>query len=77
MDKDSKRKAKELFFEATKMPLEKRRAYLAKECAGNEALRAEVDSLLDSLNEAGDFLTEPPSSLRADALLRGPTEPAP
>ena len=32
-----------------------RRAYLDCSCAGNEALRAEVESLLAASEEAGDF----------------------
>jgi hypothetical protein len=37
--------------------------------------RAAVDSLLDSKEELGDFLAEPPSELAEDLLASGPIAP--
>ena len=46
----------ELFERAIALPAEDRAAYLAEACAGDEALRAELDSLIASHLAAPDFL---------------------
>jgi WD40 repeat protein/serine/threonine protein kinase/Tfp pilus assembly protein PilF len=52
--------AKTIFGEALAIgPAEERAAYLEKACAGDAALRAEVESLLAALEGAGDFLRQP------------------
>ena len=45
---DDWRRLKEVFAGARALPAERRPAYLAAACAGNEALRQEVESLLAS-----------------------------
>jgi serine/threonine protein kinase len=53
-------KANSLFLQALDMPSPKRRtAFLDEACAGNSALRAEVEQLLKAHEEAGDFLRRP------------------
>jgi hypothetical protein len=52
--------ANALFVRALKIPSpEERAAFLAEACAGDPALRAEVDQLLKAHAEAGDFLQRP------------------
>jgi eukaryotic-like serine/threonine-protein kinase len=45
-----------------------RAAYLAELCAGDEALRAEVESLLAFHEKAGDFIEEPPNKEAAEVV---------
>src|SRR5262245_53201422 len=52
--------AKSIFGKALAMDAaEERAAYLEQACGGNAALRAEVESLLAALENAGDFLKQP------------------
>jgi predicted Ser/Thr protein kinase len=46
----------ELFGEALSLPLAERAAYLARACGGDEALRAEVERLLQAHDRAGGFI---------------------
>jgi serine/threonine-protein kinase len=48
-----------LYFEARELDTSTRAAFLAKACHGDEALRAEVESLLELDGAAGRFLTRP------------------
>ena len=50
------RRAEELFHAALEKPAERRGAYLAEICGEDSLLRAEIDRLLDSHGQAGDFL---------------------
>src|SRR6266699_3463950 len=43
---------------ALELPAEERPAYLSQACAGNEALRRQVERLLRNLSRAGHFLTQ-------------------
>jgi serine/threonine protein kinase/Tol biopolymer transport system component len=52
-------RVKDLFNEAVELPPEERDAFLGAACAGNDALRREVDALLEADEEAGGFLPEP------------------
>ena len=56
---------KEVFAGARALPADKRPAYLAAACDGNDALRQEVESLLSSDERAKGFL-EAPAVVRAD-----------
>jgi predicted Ser/Thr protein kinase len=62
-----------VFQEALDQPTEVRRAWLREECGGDTALLREAESLLDTLDTAGDFLEKPaqvdPGDL--DTLLPG------
>ncbi|MFO1043486.1 MAG: protein kinase [Planctomycetaceae bacterium] len=51
-----------------------RAAFLDQACAGDVALRAEVDRLLASNNQAGSFLAKPAPELGATLLVSGPGE---
>ena len=65
--------AKDIFAEALRLtnPAE-RAAYVARACAGNPALRREVESLLSAHAQAGDFL-DLTRSLPASDFLIEPT----
>ncbi|HEY2865679.1 MAG TPA: protein kinase, partial [Pyrinomonadaceae bacterium] len=52
-------KVKALFHEALRQNSGEREAFLDRECAGDGELRSEVESLLQSLNDAQDFLEMP------------------
>lgn len=52
-------RVKELFNEAVELPAEERDAFLSTACAGDLALRREVDGLIAADDEAAGFLPEP------------------
>jgi serine/threonine protein kinase len=54
-----RQRLKEVFAAARALPASGRQAYLAGACAGDEALRREVESLLSSDDHAGKFLESP------------------
>lgn len=58
----------QLFHAALEHPAAERAALLAEACAGDEALRRELESLLDAHEETGDFFETPPADLAADWL---------
>jgi eukaryotic-like serine/threonine-protein kinase len=60
---DRWQRAKELFGAALERPPAERSAYLDAACAGDAALRAEVESLLAAHDEASSFLDEPAAAL--------------
>ena len=61
---------KDVFAGARALPASERHAYLSAACAGNEALRQEVESLLASDERAKSFLESP-------AVVRGDGTPHP
>ena len=54
-----RQRLKEVFADARALPAADRQAYLSAACAGNEALRREVESLLASDERAKSFLESP------------------
>jgi eukaryotic-like serine/threonine-protein kinase len=52
-------KITEVYHSALELEPEKRRAFLDAACAGDEALRSEVEALLEAEREAGDFIARP------------------
>lgn len=46
-----------------------RSAFLAEACAGDEALRSEVESLISSHRKASDFIESPVSKSRLETYL--------
>ncbi len=65
------RRAKDLFDHALERPTEERGAYLDRECAGDAALRAQVETLLVAHREAGAFLAAPTVDHAAGGEERG------
>ena len=66
------RKVQDLFEHASELPRVEWPAYLEEACGGDSSLRDEVESLLLSLENAGDFLQEPIDVVEALALRRDP-----
>ncbi|MGA8182917.1 MAG: protein kinase [Terriglobia bacterium] len=58
----------QLYHAALELDASKRAAYLAKACAGDEMLRSEVESLLESDAQAGEFIESPAIEVAARAL---------
>jgi len=48
------RRVEELFHAACELGESEREAYLVRECAGDNALRAEVDSLLEAIADTDE-----------------------
>ena len=79
LDSDAWRRINDLFHRALEQPPDRRDAFLADSCAGDEALRREVASLLASHARAADFIEEPAQTVTsldagqygADAALVG------
>lgn len=62
-------KVKDILHGCLDTPEPDRARYLQEACAGDEAIRGEVESLLASFEEAGDFLQQPP--LGAETAVLG------
>lgn len=58
----------QLFHAALACEPGERAAFLANQCAGDTALRSEVESLLSSLEEADDFIETPAGDVAAELL---------
>ena len=69
MDPERWRQATALFNEALDLPREDRAAWLDQRCAGDQALRNEVASLLRAHEAAGDFIEIPAIAADPDALF--------
>ncbi len=52
-------RVKSVFDSVSELPADERQAFLEKNCAGDPVLRAEVESLLDSLGAAENFIESP------------------
>ncbi len=63
-----------LYHQALELPTDQRAAFLRRVCADDDALRREVESLLQAATEAGDFIAEP---VLKDAALMLAAESAP
>ncbi|OLD27485.1 MAG: hypothetical protein AUJ04_03830 [Acidobacteria bacterium 13_1_40CM_3_55_6] len=68
---------KELFEAALKREAVERVAFLDGACAGDEALRREVESLLKSYEAAGSFMDAPAVESAAESLLEEPVKLSP
>jgi eukaryotic-like serine/threonine-protein kinase len=65
---------KELFLKALKLSSpEERAAFLTQACAGKDALRAQVDSLLEAHQRAGTFLEDPATASMPDQSVESPS----
>jgi serine/threonine protein kinase len=68
MTSDGWREIESLYLEACALAPSERAAFLDHACAGQPALRREVEGLLEADLARGDFLEFPPSLLAADLL---------
>ena len=62
-------KIESVLHEALDLPASERQSFLTTICAGDDALKAEADSLLNSFVEADDFLEEPAIAQDAKVVL--------
>jgi serine/threonine protein kinase/tetratricopeptide (TPR) repeat protein len=62
------RQVNQLFHSALEREQSQRVAFLAEACAGDEDLRRQVESLIESHELPGSFIEEPPSDLAAELL---------
>jgi tetratricopeptide (TPR) repeat protein len=53
------KKVGRLYHQTLELPTDQRAAFLRRVCAGDDALRGEVESLLRAADDAGDFIAEP------------------
>ena len=58
---------REIFHRVSSEPAEERARLLDESCAGDAALRAEVEALLAASERAGAFLADPTLNLQPDA----------
>ncbi len=66
-------RVEELFHNASQLGGAEREAYLARECAGDEGLRREVESLVTAFESNHSFMEEPLLSTALRTLYGGPT----
>ena len=67
----------QIYHQTLERPEEERRAYLAQACAGDDALRREVEGLLSFDNKAGSFIESPALNVAAQALAVSAVSPGP
>lgn len=59
MHPENSREALEIFDASLRLATEKRGAFIAEACGGDEELEQEVRSLLEAADEAEDFMRQP------------------
>ena len=69
MKPDRWQKVKAIFHAALDRPPSDRSAFVSEACAGDEALRKEVESLISSDGRGGDFLNAPAYEAAAEIIL--------
>jgi serine/threonine protein kinase len=62
-------KVKELFLAVLELPATERAAYLEAACAGDAALRQQIETMLQSHEDSGELLMRPPEEMLADGGL--------
>ena len=68
-------RVRSLFHEAIQRPRAEWSGFLEQECAGDESLRSEVESLLAAHERAGGFLDRAPMPVLRDVLAAAPLTP--
>jgi hypothetical protein len=64
-------RVKEIFHSALELAPERRAAFLAEACAGQDSLRGEVESLISSHEQPGHFIDAPAFQAAAEMLADG------
>src|SRR5215467_7293914 len=64
----------QLFHQALPMEHGQRALFLTEACAGDEALRSQIEELIASHNQAEEFIEDPASDLAAELLAKGQSE---
>src|SRR5260370_32141381 len=67
----------QLCHKALERPAQERAAFLHAACAGDEALRRQVESFLPAYEQPGSFLETPPDDIAAEMLSSGQTQSGP
>jgi serine/threonine protein kinase/Tol biopolymer transport system component len=67
------RQVGEIYHAALEVDMDQRAGFLERACAGDENLRREVDSLLNSNEEVGDFIASPALAVAAEMLAESET----
>ena len=65
----------DIFHEASELPRDEREAFLDRSCAGDADLRGEVASLLESIDAAGAFMTDPVATQGMELLAESCHDP--
>src|SRR5262245_33267563 len=76
METNGLSRIEQLFHAALKLDPAERPAYLARECAGEEKLYAEVESLVEVFERRADFLEKPAFNAGLKALVADASEVA-
>ena len=74
MDSERWRRIEELYHSAAAVPESQRAAFLRESCAGDEALRHEVGSLLAYQNDSEEFIEMPALEVAARILAQDPNQ---
>src|ERR1022692_937194 len=74
MDSERWRRIEELYHSAVEVPESQRAAFLQESCAGDEALRHEVESLLAYQNDSEEFIEMPAMEEAARILAQDPNK---
>ncbi len=74
MADEFRQKLKDIFVDALQQEPQNRPQFLDKICAGNEELRREVESLLDSFDHASSFMEKPVIGEVADLMSQNKTD---
>src|SRR5580704_2155945 len=72
MDSERWRRIEELYHSAAAVPESQRAAFLEESCAGDEALRHDVGSLLSYQNDSEEFIEMPAMEMAARILAQDP-----
>ena len=64
----------QLLSEALNLDIEKRQAFLDEVCSGDETLRSEIESLLQTDQQSSDLIDALPAHIAADLLAQQPLE---
>jgi tetratricopeptide (TPR) repeat protein len=72
MDSERWRRIEELYHSAAEVPESQRAAFLEESCAGDEALRHDVGSLLSYQNDSEEFIEMPAMEVAARILAQDP-----
>src|SRR4030088_2546620 len=72
MDSERWHKIQELYHSAVEVPESQRATFLRESCAGDEALRHEVESLLAYQNDSEKFIEMPAMEVAARILAQDP-----
>src|SRR5690242_6436679 len=77
MDPERWQQIDQILQAALDLPTAEQQPFLDRACAGDEPLRAEVEALIDSYQQAGNFLDKPAVALAVSSSDNLPAYPDP